>query len=161
MKRKTNFAVFFGILAVLFFVFFWSGILRFFSDPAGVTFGATSGKMYNLVVNFKKAFSDTNIQMHTNDANVNEINKKWINWQIGIGHIKKQFGDILKSHNVEAIQTVGEMFDPKLHEAVGDLSASVVAAAVPQKPGTIVKEVEGGYTMGGRVIKVAKVIITK
>lgn len=96
--------------------------------------------------NFKKAFG------------VKEqltINNEQANWVKGIEHIKRQFWDILKAHNVEEIKTVGKMFDPKLHEAAGEESAD------GQSSGTILREVDGGYTMGGRVIKVAKVVIAK
>ena len=67
----------------------------------------------------------------------------------------KQFGDVLKAHNVEDIKTVGEKFDPKFHESVGEEGAE------GQEAGAIVREVDGGYVMGGSVIKVAKVIIAK
>lgn len=77
------------------------------------------------------------------------------NWVKGIEYIKKQFGDILKAHEVEEIRVVGETFDPTRHESVGE------EVAEGKAPGEIVREVEGGYTMGGKVIKPAKVIIAK
>lgn len=76
-------------------------------------------------------------------------------WADGIGYIMKQFGEILKAHNVEEIKTVGEKFDARLHEAVSEETAESVES------GIIIKEVEGGYKMGDRVIKPAKVIIAK
>ena len=50
------------------------------------------------------------------------------------------------------------MLDTKLHEAVGEEDPP---AGGDHPHGTILKEVEGGYTMNGRVVKVAKVIISK
>ncbi len=95
--------------------------------------------------NFKKAFT------HKEQG---ERNKEQDNWVTGIGYIMKQFGDILKQHKVEEVKTVGKKFDPKFHEAAGEEFAD-------GEPGVILREVGGGYTMSGRVIKAAKVIISK
>lgn len=75
-------------------------------------------------------------------------------WAKGIEYIMKQFGDVLKAHGVEEIQTVGEPFDPAKHEAVGEEEGG-------GEPGTIVKEVDAGYAMKGKVLKTAKVIVAK
>lgn len=76
-------------------------------------------------------------------------------WVNGIKYIMKQFSDILKAHGIEEIKTVGEEFDPGRHESVGEEPAN------GQEAGVVVREVEGGYIMAGRVIKVAKVIVAK
>jgi molecular chaperone GrpE len=94
---------------------------------------------------FKAAFS------HHPDLNDDQKNIK--NWIDGIGYIMKQFGDVLKAHGVEEIKTVGEMFDTTYHESAGE--------EVGEKTGKIIKEVSGGYKMGNRVIKPARVIISK
>ena len=93
--------------------------------------------------NFKKAFN------HEVDA------EKFNNWKKGIEYIMKQFGDILVRYNIEIIKTVGEKFNPELHEAVGEEEVKDIEA------GTIAREVESGYKTGDRVIKCAKVIISK
>ncbi|HLC69478.1 MAG TPA: nucleotide exchange factor GrpE [Patescibacteria group bacterium] len=99
--------------------------------------------------NFKKAFGH-----HPELDGENEEHKKMKNWIQGVGYIMKQYGDVLKSHGVEEIKTVDEKFDPRFHEASGEEESD-------KEAGTILREVAGGYTMGGRVIKVAKVIIAK
>ena len=93
--------------------------------------------------NFKKAFR----------AEVGGEDRKWENWKQGIEYIMKQFADILKAHNVEEIKTVGEKFDPHFHEAIGQEDDG--------ESGTILRELDGGYKMGDKVIKVAKVIVSK
>ncbi len=98
--------------------------------------------------NFKKAFS-------LKPASEGKQTQSWIN---GIGFIMQYFAGVLKSHKVEEIKTVGTMLDTKLHEAVGEEDPP---AGGDHPHGTILKEVEGGYTMNGRVVKVAKVIISK
>lgn len=70
-------------------------------------------------------------------------------WLQGIEQIKKQFDEFLKNLEVEKMKTIGEKFNPNFHEVI-------------EKKGEgdeIVEEISPGYTMGGKVIKVAKVII--
>ena len=76
-------------------------------------------------------------------------------WLVGVKHVMKQFSDILKAHDVEEIKTVGEKFDPNLHEAVGE------ELVEGKEVGEIIREVAGGYKMGERVIRAAKVITVK
>jgi len=75
-------------------------------------------------------------------------------WLEGVKHVLRQFSEILKNHGVEEIKTVGEKFDPTLHEAVGEEDGDAEA-------GTILKEISAGYTMGSRTIKAAKIIVKK
>jgi molecular chaperone GrpE len=95
--------------------------------------------------NFKKAFAHQ-------PAETEE--KKWQNWAQGIGYIMKQFADIMKEHAVEEIKTVSEPFNPHLHDAMGEEESD-------EAEGIIIREMEAGYTMNGKVIKPAKVIIAK
>jgi molecular chaperone GrpE len=96
--------------------------------------------------NFKKAFAHK-------DAMTDE--KSWKQWAEGIGYIQKQFGDILKNYQIEEIKTVGEKFDPRYHEAIGEEESGEAES------GVILKEVEGGYKRGDKIIKPARVIINK
>jgi molecular chaperone GrpE len=102
--------------------------------------------------NLKKALRQdyTNAPGATNDTN-----KQLENWKLGLGHILNQFAGVLKDLGVEEIKTVGEDFDPQKHEAVGHETADGVV------PDVIIKEIEGGYQMGERVVKAAKVIVSK
>ncbi|TSC84727.1 MAG: molecular chaperone GrpE [Parcubacteria group bacterium Gr01-1014_13] len=95
--------------------------------------------------NFKKAFS-ANLPTGDNE-------KQWQSWKQGIEYIMKQFRDVLKGYNVQEIKTVGEKFDPRLHEAISEEDGA--------DAGVIIKEVEGGYKMGDKVIKPARVVISK
>lgn len=80
--------------------------------------------------------------------------QRQIEWVQGILHIQKAFDDFLKSLAIEAIESVGQKFNPELHEAVAEEES-----ALPE--GQIVKEVQTGYTMNDKVIVPAKVIIAK
>lgn len=99
--------------------------------------------------NFKKAF------MAVLPLPEGEIQRGWEQWKNGIGYIMKQFAEVLKNHGVEEIKTTGEKFDPRLHETVGEETAE------GKDPGTILREMDGGYKMGEKVIKVAKVVVVK
>lgn len=100
--------------------------------------------------NFKKAFAHEIVAGENDDP---ELTKKWSGWKKGIEYIMKQFGDVLKNHQIEEIKTVGEMFDPSLHEIVGEEEVGGMKAH------QIIREVDGGYKLGSRVIKVAKVVV--
>lgn len=101
--------------------------------------------------NFKKAFRTNHTNIVGDDTNM----KQFDNWKRGIEYIMKQFGDVLKQNNIEEIKTVGEVFDPRFHEIVGEEEVE----GIPEHQ--IVKEVEGGYISGGKVIKAAKVVVSK
>lgn len=74
-------------------------------------------------------------------------------WGQGIGHIQREIDRFLENQGVERMQTVGQKFDPALHEAVEEVEG--------EKPGRISKEVQAGYTMGDRVLRAAKVKVVK
>src|SRR5665213_4480814 len=64
----------------------------------------------------------------------------------GVGGIVKQFEQAFKELGLERIKTIGEVFDPKLHEAVhmeeGDGNVEVIC-----------EELQPGYVMGDDVIR--------
>jgi len=72
----------------------------------------------------------------------------------GLGLIKKQISDGLAKFGVKEIEAVGKICDPNLHEAIMQKGSN--------KPeGTILEEVQKGYTMHGRVIRPSMVIVSK
>ncbi len=93
--------------------------------------------------NFRKAFN----MEHGTWNNGQE------NWVKGIEMIMKQFEKVLRDHGVEEIKTVGEIFNPELHEAISEEEG--------EEEGKILREIEAGYVMKGKVVKVAKVIVAK
>lgn len=73
-------------------------------------------------------------------------------WVLGIKYVKLQFENLLKNIGVEEIKTVGEKFNPELHEAVDKIKAGS-----SEKSGIIVEEILKGYKLNGKVIRAAKV----
>lgn len=72
----------------------------------------------------------------------------------GIGHIERQFEQIFTEEGVEKIPTEGQKFDPHLHEAVEEISSE-------KPPGQITEEVLAGYKLGDRIIRHAKVKVSR
>ena len=77
----------------------------------------------------------------------------------GILQIKKQLEDFLKKEGIEAVKTIGEPFDPSFMEAVGEAEGADEGSTA--ESGIIVEEVQRGYTMHGKLIRPAKVKISK
>lgn len=73
-------------------------------------------------------------------------------WVKGMVCIKGQFDNFLKEIGVEEIKAVGEKFDPSLFESVGEKESS-------KEEGTIITEVQKGYKMKGKTIRVGKVMV--
>ncbi|MDO8591603.1 MAG: nucleotide exchange factor GrpE [bacterium] len=75
-------------------------------------------------------------------------------WKQGVEGVVKQFDQCLEQLGVERIKTVGEHFDPKLHEAVhmeeGGHGIEVVC-----------EELASGYKIGDEVIRHAMVKVKK
>jgi molecular chaperone GrpE len=73
----------------------------------------------------------------------------------GVEMIYRQLKDVLRSMGLEEFSSLGEVFDPARHEAV----ATVVNDEKPEN--TIVEEISKGYVVKERVIKPAKVLVSK
>lgn len=73
----------------------------------------------------------------------------------GILQIKKQLYEFLKKYGLEEMKTMGEKFDPNFHEAVEQIETK------DKESGTIIEEIQKGYTLQGKVIRVAKVRVAK
>jgi molecular chaperone GrpE len=73
----------------------------------------------------------------------------------GISMVMRQFEDTLGKLGVERIKSVGEGFDPAVHEAIQQLETSEHA------PGTVAAELQAGYRTGDRVVRPALVVVAK
>lgn len=74
----------------------------------------------------------------------------------GVMIIKSQFENALKRHGLEPLAVAPEkdMFNPELHEAVAQGESE-------RPPDTVLEVFESGYTMHGKVIRPAKVKVSK
>lgn len=70
-------------------------------------------------------------------------------WVTGVKYVLKQFKDVLEAKGVVEVKTVGEKFNHHTMEALEGEGEIVI------------KEVMPGYLLNGRLIKAAKVIVSK
>ena len=75
------------------------------------------------------------------------------NYKQGLELVLKQFKDVLTKFGVEEIKTVGETFDPEVHEAVSSLQDETKGEK------EIVQEFRKGYKVGTKVIRHAMVVV--
>ena len=73
----------------------------------------------------------------------------------GLDGVIKNMENILYENNIKPIDAIGEIFDPKLHEAVSIVEDNSL------DEGTITQEVAKGYISFQEVIKPSKVIVSK
>jgi molecular chaperone GrpE len=74
----------------------------------------------------------------------------------GVESVLRKMGDILIKQGVEPIPSVGQAFDPLVHEAV-----SVQEATEGTPDESVVQELRKGYTLHGRVIRPSLVTVAK
>lgn len=65
----------------------------------------------------------------------------------GMQGIQRKFMETLERHGLERIKTVGEPFNPEIHEAVMQEESTEYA------PGVICGEIRAGYLLGGRLLR--------
>ena len=73
----------------------------------------------------------------------------------GFSMVHRQLGDFLISSGLQPIDSVGQQFDPKLHEALGhDTDAA-------QADGVVLRQLRRGYRLADRLIRPSSVIVNK
>lgn len=72
-------------------------------------------------------------------------------WQL----IHQQLYDVLRSFGVEPMAVVGQPFDPRYHDALTETPHDAIPA------GQVAVEVERGYMAGDRVLRTAKVAVSR
>ncbi|CBL45902.1 HSP-70 cofactor [gamma proteobacterium HdN1] len=61
--------------------------------------------------------------------------------------------DVLRKHGVEVVDPIGQAFDPALHEAMS------MAPSPDHAPNTVMAVLQKGYTLSGRLVRPAMVIV--
>lgn len=95
-----------------------------------------------VVDDFERAIR--NNEKATDVASVNE----------GINLIAQKLRSILNKSGLTPIESIGQPFDVDQHEAITN-----IPAPTPDLKGKVVDEVEKGYTLNGKVIRFAKVVV--
>ncbi|HTY90796.1 MAG TPA: nucleotide exchange factor GrpE [Methanocella sp.] len=73
----------------------------------------------------------------------------------GLEMIYANMKTVLEKHGLRPIKTVGEKFDPYLHEAI------LQEADDDHEDDTVLEEIQRGYTLNMKVIRCAKVKVSK
>ena len=73
----------------------------------------------------------------------------------GLGMVQRQFVEALGREGITRVPTVGQPFDPGVHEAIQQVETADHA------PGTVLAEVQAGYTQGERLVRAAMVVVAK
>jgi len=71
----------------------------------------------------------------------------------GTQQLYNQLKGILKNQGLEEIGSIGEKFNPELHEAVGEIDGG--------EQGIVAEEIQRGYKFNNKVIRASKVKINK
>lgn len=74
----------------------------------------------------------------------------------GLGMVHRQFLDALTKLGLEEVPGEGAKFDPNLHEAL-----AVTPVADPEQDGKVLMVHQGGYSVKGKVLRAAQVVIGK
>lgn len=85
-------------------------------------------------------------------AESDEASKKI--WDSGVGLIVKKLYKSLEAQGLKPMVSTGEVFDAEFHEAVTEIP-------YPDMAGKVVDTTEQGYTLNGKIIRHAKVVVGK
>jgi molecular chaperone GrpE len=69
----------------------------------------------------------------------------------GLKAIYRRLQNLLERQGVTPIQSLGQKFDPRLHEAIDSVRSD------KYEPGTVVEEIQKGYRWGDELIRPARV----
>ncbi len=72
----------------------------------------------------------------------------------GLKQIKEQLEAILRQGGLKEIPSLGEKFNPEFHEAIEQVKSR-------EKEGTIIEEVQKGYLLRDKVLRISKVKVAK
>lgn len=82
--------------------------------------------------------------------------EKTSGWVAGIMHIQKQLTEVLRQNGVKEIEIkIGDEFNPNLMEAIESVESPEV------KSGQVIRLVQAGYWLNGKVMRHAKVVVAR
>ena len=84
-----------------------------------------------------------------------KTSEKFKNLIDGLTMVQKEFSTILRKHGVNKIEAINTKFDHNLHQAMVELEDDEV------DEGTVVQEMQSGYTMHDRLLRPSMVAVSK
>lgn len=95
-------------------------------------------------------------EIEKTDREHSECDSFLINLLKGVEMTQKQLQTVFEHHQIQKMETIGAVFNPNLHKVIQETENA------DKEPGTIVQELQSGYTIGGdRVLREAMVVVTK
>ena len=76
-------------------------------------------------------------------------------WAQGVRHVARQLETVLDEYGLQAIKGEGEVFNPRIHEAMSQEKVPGV------RSGQVVQVLQVGYRLGNEVVRPAKVKIAE
>jgi molecular chaperone GrpE len=73
----------------------------------------------------------------------------------GVEMVLRSLHDLLKANGVTQLAAIGQTFDPQVHEAVDHVASD------QHPPNTVVSEFHRGYQVGDRILRPARVAVSK
>lgn len=92
-------------------------------------------------------------------------------WVTGIQHIEKQLEKVLADNGMQVVEVKdGDAFDPSIHEAISEAPSTINSqqsaengdsgeSELSKERQSVVKVLQKGYKIGGKVIRPAKVVV--
>jgi len=95
-----------------------------------------------------------NLKKQAREPQVNgSASSPQVEWTKGFLQIKNQISEFLKKEGIEIIEVIGKKFDPNCMEAVEQTEEG--------ESGIVIEELQKGYKIGEKVLRPAKVKVTK
>lgn len=73
----------------------------------------------------------------------------------GVQIVLKQFKDVLSKSGLKEFESKGQQFNPNLHEALAERESD------EHEAGTIIEEYQKGYMLNDRLVRAARVVVSK
>ena len=83
---------------------------------------------------------------------IDDVMKKFLD---GMEMTERELLNVFQRHNIRKLETIGQKFDPNLHQAMFEVPTS------ERPPGTVMQEIQAGYVVGERCLRPALVGVAK
>jgi molecular chaperone GrpE len=98
-----------------------------------------------LVINYLPVLDDLDRALESVDADIAE--RQWVE---GVRMVGRKFRGVLEASGVRSIEAEGTAFNPELHDAL---------TYAPGPEGQVIAVVQPGYTLDGKVVRAAQVVV--
>ena len=105
-------------------------------------------ELTSVVDNLRRAMETVTPEQRSGDAKLEQFAQ-------GIELTEREFMSILERNGVKRVAPAGQPFDHNLHQAIAQ------AESAEHAPGTVMQVVQAGYTLHGRILRPALVVVAK